>query len=576
MSNPNIVYARALVDEFITCGLRQVCLAPGSRNTPLVLAFAERPEVQVFSHLDERSAAFFALGLAIGSELPTAVVCTSGSAAANFFPAIVEAHQSRIPMLVLTSDRPHELRGSGANQTINQVNMYGDYALWSVDMALPESEPPTVVLHNLRTTAGRAMAIAMGQRRGVVHLNLPFREPLIPDLDDSPPAKAANDAPPLPHTRIQLGKSTADISPALQLVQSIDQGLIICGPHAAKTEAERNGIQRLSDVTGFPILADPISGLRFSHTPVVSSYNSFLPQINLPAPQMILRFGDVPTSKALNSFIAQSEATYYVHFPRDGVWSDDSHRVTNVITLDPATLTQQLTHLPYKITPYGRFLVELDQLVWRKLDESLGQSDKLFDAGVVYDIVQQIPANSTLFMGNSLPIRHLDQFGKPQQKLLFAHANRGASGIDGNLSTALGLGAARRGHPLVAVVGDITFYHDMNGLLAVKRCGVPITLVVLNNNGGGIFHRLPINQFDPYFTDYFITPHDLEFSHAAKLYGLEYHVVDSRSQFRERLSSSLQSKQSSLIEVRTDAKQDYAHIKHLMSNLASDLEEFTQ
>jgi 2-succinyl-5-enolpyruvyl-6-hydroxy-3-cyclohexene-1-carboxylate synthase len=567
MSNPNTLYARTLVAELIAGGLRHVCLAPGSRNTPLVLAFAERPEVQIFSHLDERSAGFFALGLAIATGQPAALVCTSGSAAANFFPAIVEAHQARHPMLVLTADRPPELRGSGANQTIQQVNLYGEYTVWAVDMALPEAAPPAIALQQVRTTAARAMAMTTSPRPGVVHLNLPFREPLIPDLDDGPPAEGSFNAL-NPITRIEIKPAQADLNPLLEAILSADQGMIICGPQAARGEEDELGIQRLAEVTGFPILADPTSGMRFTQRSVVSSYNSFLGQMNnLPSPQVIIRIGDVPTSKTLNGFIAKTEPRLYLHLNREGVWADDQHRITHSLTLSPASLTASLADLPYKITPYGRSLLELDQMVWRKLDQALAKSEALSDAGVVYDAVQLLPEHSSLFVGNSLPIRLLDQFGKPPQKQLWAYANRGASGIDGNLSTALGIGAARRGRPLAAIVGDITFYHDMNGLLAVRRCGVPITLVLLNNNGGGIFYRLPISQFDPYFTEYFVTPHGLDFFHAAKLYGLDYYQAESRAQFRELFAQSLENRQSSLIEVRTDAKQDYAFIKQLMKGL---------
>jgi len=258
MTNPNTLYANTFVDALIAAGLKRVCLAPGSRHTPLVLALARhRDAIDLFSHLDERSAAFFALGLALASDEPAAVVCTSGSAAANFFPAIVEAHQSRVPLILLTADRPPELRASGANQTIDQIKIFGDYADWFYDAPLPEADAPPVALRNLRTLAARAYAIA-ARMRGVAHINWPFRKPFEPGADDA--AVLAVDKRP-PTQFVQQGRADDSGLPALLTEDLLARpGIIYFGHGSCRSEAERQRLlpwaRRLSDSSGFPIFAD--------------------------------------------------------------------------------------------------------------------------------------------------------------------------------------------------------------------------------------------------------------------------------------------------------------------------------
>lgn len=566
MANRNTLYATTLVDELARAGLRHACLAPGSRNTPLVLAFARHPNLQVWSHLDERSAAFFALGLALVTDTPVAVVCTSGSAAANFFPAIVEAHQASVPLLVLTADRPHELRHSGANQTIDQVKLFGDFTRWSVDTALPEATPPAVALRNLRTLAARAMAVAGGVPRGVVHLNIPFRAPLEPspftgDLTD-PPEGAQARAGGAPYTRF-AGAAPADppeqtIVSLAALLDQHERGIIICGPRCPGGEFGAL-VAELSRRIGYPALTDGVSGVRFGYPELLGGYETFLfGKPALPAPDLVLRFGAVPTSKWLNQYLDTAAPPVVIHVRADGVWADDSHRVSHFVAAgEAATIRALLARLQPRQNDWARPFEEAEARAWAAIEAGIANGD-YFDGAAVYDVVDLLPDGAPLLVGNSLPVRHLDQFGRPGTKRIEAHANRGASGIDGNLSTALGIGAGRPDAPLAAVVGDITCYHDMNGLLAVRRCGVPITLVLLNNDGGGIFHRLPINQFEPEFTSYFVTPHGLDFAHAARLYGLEYLRVERRDDFRRAFRASINERTAAMIELRTDARTDLA------------------
>lgn len=566
MPNRNILYANTLVDELARAGLRYACLAPGSRNTPLVLAFARHPAIRVFSHLDERSAAFFALGLALATNTPVAVVCTSGSAAANFFPAIVEAHQAEVPLLALTADRPHELRDSGANQTIDQVKMFGGFARWSVDVALPEATPPPIALRNLRTLAARAMAIASGEPRGVVHLNLPFRPPLEPtpvagDMTEPPAAAQPRDNH-APYTQVlkaaPAALSEAVVEPIAAIVEQHERGLIVCGPRCPGG-AFGDLVSELSQRAGYPALVDGVSGVRFGYPGMIGGYETFLfGEHAFPSPEVVLRFGAVPTSKWLNQYLDASASPVVIHVRASGVWADDSHRVSHFVVADEtAFIRALLPRLTERRSAWMQRFAEAEAQVWAAVEAGIAE-EPYFDGGAVYDVVDLLPEGASLFVGNSLPVRHLDQFGKPGTKRIHAFANRGASGIDGNISTALGIGAGRPDAPLAAIVGDITFYHDMNGLLAVRRCGVPATIVLLNNDGGGIFHRLPINRFEPEFTNYFVTPHGLDFAPAAQMYGLEYVQVRDREAFRGAFRASIDARAATLIELRTDARTDLA------------------
>ncbi|GAB4516777.1 MAG: 2-succinyl-5-enolpyruvyl-6-hydroxy-3-cyclohexene-1-carboxylic-acid synthase [Anaerolineae bacterium] len=604
MSNRNTLWSSIFVDELARVGLEAVCIAPGSRSTPLTLAFAKHGGIKVYSHLDERSASFFALGLALATQKPVALVCTSGTAAANFFPAIVEAHQSRVPLLVITADRPPELRYSGANQTIDQVKMYGDYALWSVEVALPEAQPPALAIRNLRTLVARAYGKANGLRKGVVHLNMPFRKPLEPtpvahDALDIPADALARDDH-APYTDVASGYpalSEREMAEVVRLIQEHKRGVIVCGPAAPRHADFPAQILDLALSTGYPVLADAVSEVRFTaqhgrYPDVVwaAAYDTFLMKAPdaLKDVEVVLRFGDVPTSAWLDQYLGAIRPKHHLLIKADGEWSDDNHTLTMLLQTDEAHFINTLglllkgagtSQTEHNSDPAWTHLFHtLNAATWEGITQEMAHG-AYFDGAAVYDVVDLMPDDSALFVGNSLPVRHLDQFGKPADKCIHVFANRGASGIDGNISTALGAGAGRSGKPLVAIVGDVTFYHDMNGLLAVARCGVPVTIVLLNNNGGGIFHRLPVKDFDPEFTDLFLTPHGLEFEPAARMYGLQYVRADDRESFRQAFSASVENSLngvSTVIEVRTDARQDLARRGAIVAEVQRRIESITR
>jgi 2-succinyl-5-enolpyruvyl-6-hydroxy-3-cyclohexene-1-carboxylate synthase len=578
--NRNQLWSEIIVEELIRSGVEHVCIAPGSRSTPLALAFyAQRERIHIYSHLDERSAAYFALGIGMATGTPAAVLCTSGTAAANFYPAIIEAHQARVPLLVLTADRAHEARESGANQTIDQVKMYGDHVLWAVDVALPESNPAAVTLRSLRTTISRAVATTKGQlnlRKGPVHLNLPFRKPLEPvavasDNVEIPKNAAARneDARFAEFGLPSIDFNTSESEYVASLIYSSPNGLIYCGQGTPGYADYK--ISRLAKVTGFPVLVDGLADMRFSGYEfsggVISAYDSYLTKA-IGEPDILIRFGNAPTSTALINYFMGLENTQVIHF--NDVWADDSHHVSYFSTADPGIACTRLTqNVPIKSNPstWKAYWDQIDQTAWDIIEREL-KDGEFFDGAAVAMLIEKSEIHGHFFFGNSLPVRHLDQFAKPKLKGLTILANRGASGIDGIISTALGTAAGNDPIPVTLVIGDVSFYHDMNGLLAIKRLGIPIRIILLNNDGGGIFQRLPIKDYDPAFTDLFLTRHGLDFSHAAALYGLDYKLATTREEFEAAIARPITgAPNAQIIELRTDSAHDLARRQEIMATV---------
>ncbi len=555
--NPNLFTAQIIVNSLADAGLTAVIISPGSRSTPLVLAFHAHPDIIVHLHMDERSAGFFALGMALETDAPAALLCSSGTAVSNYFPAIIEAKMSHIPLLVLTADRPPELRHSGVNQTIDQVKIYGDQVLWSVDMPLPGREPSKTVIRNFAATTARAYAVANGIVKGAVHLNFPFRKPLQGERE-----QLTINREQLTINRGKLLPTSEQIEELAAMVNRYPRGLIVCGPRCPRDGFE-TAVISLSHKIGYPIFADPLSGIRWqslSRSPFaallpLSGYETYLHHDpNWDEPQVIIRFGAVPLSKWLNDYLGRIASVHRVHVRANGVWADDSHRTSNFLQADEAETCKLLAAAVQEREDRGweTAVYAQDSAHWKTITPAL-REEAWFDGAVVAEVVAMLTERSVLVMGNSLPVRHLDQFGQASGKTLRVYANRGASGIDGNTSTALGIATATNA-PVTLIIGDVTFFHDMNGLIMAKH--VPnLTIVLINNDGGGIFRRLPISQYEPPFTELFTTPHGLDFSHVARLYGLDYAAVNGRYEFRTAFRSS--SPIARIIEVKTNGRLDY-------------------
>jgi len=560
--NRNTLWGRAIAAELARNGVRTVCISPGSRSTPLTVACDEHDDLRTVSALDERSAAYFALGRARRTGEVTALVSTSGTAAANYHPAVIEANQGRVPLLLLTADRPPELRDSGANQTVDQEKLYGGSLRWYKD--LPEPAAAERTLRSLRTDISRAVGTAEGTPGGPVHLNVPFKKPLEPTpVDGDVPAglsqlAAGGRGEDEPFVRRTVGQPQLDDGDLRKLAEelAVDRGLIVAGP-ADPPGLTAESVTAFSHATGFPILADPLSGLRFGgHTraaPVVGGYDAYVNTAvteSWPDPEVVVRLGASPTSKPLRKYLAGTDTRQLVVDPA-GEWREAEFMATDLVVADPDRLCGHLSQMVRS----GGSAAWRNR--WLQADSEHSEvvadhADELFEGGILSDVVAGLPDPSTLVVSNSMPVRDLDRFGGADTKSVTAIGNRGASGIDGIVSTALGA-AAGTTDDVTLVIGDLAYYHDMNGLAAIRRADVDATIVVLNNDGGGIFHMLPIENFEPPFTSQFKTPHGMDFEPTGDLYGLGYRQVGDREAFREVYAEAVAAAGSHVIEVRTDA-----------------------
>ncbi|GAA0535784.1 2-succinyl-5-enolpyruvyl-6-hydroxy-3-cyclohexene-1-carboxylic-acid synthase [Halorubrum ejinorense] len=557
--NRNVLWANALVDELVAAGVDAVVASPGSRSTPLTVAAASHEEIRVYSQLDERSAAYFALGRARRTGRVTPLICTSGTAAANYHPAVMEASNARVPLLALTADRPPELRDSGANQTADQEKLYGDAVRFYKD--LPEPAAEDRALRSLRTTVARAVATAEGADQGPVHLNVPFAKPLEPtpvpgDVPDDLPelAEYGRDGPYVDVTPGAPEPGDDEVRALATALGEAERGLIVAGP-ADPPGIDPESVTALAHATGFPVLADPLSGLRYGgHTrvaPVVGAYDAYL-SADLAGdgegsedwrdPDAVLRLGASPTSKRLRKYLAETGADQYQVDPA-GRWREAEFAATDLVVAEPSRLCARLSrHVRGGSGDPGwrEQWEEADRTAAavhaRDADvEGDGNGDAestAADAGfhegdALRAVADALPDPATLFVSNSMPVRDLDRFVGPTTANVTALGNRGVSGIDGIVSSALGAGVGTT-DDLTLVLGDLALYHDANGLLAIDRCDADATVVTINNDGGGIFHKLPIEAFDPPFTDSFKTPHGLAFEPLSEFHGLEYARIDAR------------------------------------------------
>lgn len=525
--NNMTAYNAHFIDSLIRSGVREAVISPGSRSTPMALLMEEHPQLRTFIQVDERSAGFFALGLAKATQNPVALLCTSGTAAANYMPAVAEAKISRVPLIVLTSDRPPELRDVGAPQTIDQLHLYGHTAKWFAEMALPEAEASA--LQYVRTQGARAVFESLAAPAGPVHLNFPYREPLVPDYNGVFERMEI----PAP-VRLISGKKVPepimmdDVAGALR----VEKGLIVAGEIVKSGVAE--AIISLSEKTGWPIIADPLSQLR-SNEKAIDSYDAFLRDDEVKdalKPEAIIRFGALPVSKALMQFIKRHNDTAHVIVDADGGWRDPSHMATHMINVDESAFCREMVQRLESCESQWPAL-------WQKVNNAARSEMKKaegMDEGALFrQFLQAVPAGSSVFAGNSMPIRDLDSFLFSGEQTIRFHGNRGANGIDGLVSTALGIAAS--GEKVYAVMGDLSFFHDVNGLLAAKMNDLSMTILVMNNDGGGIFSYLPQAGERKHFERLFGTPSGLKFDHAAALYGCHYVRIESVGRLQEELSA---------------------------------------
>jgi len=557
----NLRWAFALIDGLAGAGISRAVISPGSRSTPLVLACDAHPAMQITVQVDERCAAFFALGQARASGRPVILIATSGSAPAHWFPAVIEASHSNIPLILLSADRPPELHGWGANQTTDQQQLFGTHLRAFHDPGPAEADRAAQTrLHQLGRQAARQ---ALHPHPGPIQINLPLREPLVPDtvrLPDPHPGEPARPPSPAPDGAL-LERTLALISG--------QPGLIICGATDLGSAAE--SITRLANQIHCPILADPLSNLRFGapdRATLICHYDAFLPsQAAALQPAWILRFGALPVSKPLLQFMEQSAAPVILCDPYRQ-WPVAAPNTALTLIADPARLSEAIGARTPAAAPAG-WLQHFQQLEQRsaRLMNPTSVDDQPFEGCLVRELLENLPEGSLLFSGNSMPIRQLDSWSGSLAKRIHLHANRGVSGIDGNISTFIGMSTA--GYPAAAaLLGDLTFYHDMNGLLAAK--GRDLVIILLNNQGGGIFGYLPQSGLASYET-YWNSATNLDFRHAAELYRLGYQRVTHQSAFGAALRQALHDGGPQLIEVTLDRAFSIQRHRHYRQAVAKAL-----
>ena len=536
MSDVAQAFAATFVDELAVQGVEYACVSPGSRSAPLAIALQRHPRIKVIVQIDERCAGFFAVGLGKSTGNPAVVLSTSGTAAVEFHPAVVEAAYSGAPLIVLTADRPPELQDVGANQAIDQHMLYGTAPRWFFDPGVPVELPGAA--RAWRRLAARAVAEAA---RGPVHLNLPFREPLVPQPGQTPVAEAA---PQESMTAGRLLPSQAQVAALASALQRAQRPLVVAG-ELRDGEKLAPALKRL----GLPILAEPTSQLRRVEAGApIESYEALLRAgwSLQHGPDLVIRLGGTPTSRVLNRWLAAAAAPTFLCDP-DRAWRDEDHVATNVMFCDPQPL---LDALP-----------PVDRSGWREQWVSAGKrasaamaatlvSTPVHEGHVVRALSTRLPENGQVFIGSSMPIRAADSFWpltRPQQRFF---ANRGASGIDGLVSTGLGVATGRSNVPTVLLLGDLSLYHDMNGLWALQRHGIRATVVVCDNNGGGIFNFLPQSEHPDVFEEIFATPLGLDLSQVARLYGLVYSPVTDRSGLEPAIADAIAAPTPTMVVVR--------------------------
>ena len=539
---------RAFCDELARCGIEHACTAPGSRNTPIVLSLVREPRIRSWSHLDERCAGFFALGAAKQSGRPVAVTCTSGTAAANLTPAVIEARHARVPLIVLSADRPPELREVGAGQTIDQLKLYGDSVKWFFEVGADTASPEA--LRWIRTLACRAYWTALHGPPGPVHLNFPLREPLV--LDGALPDDHTGRDGERPYVTLE--------APVEEMPSGgrhpFGRVVIVAG-------AERDGVAArelagFAGRAGIPLLADPLSGSR--HGPAAIAHYDLLlrdPEFaERQRPQFVIRTGDLPTSKPLRAWLAGLDASQIAVDP-DTAWHDPGAVVGMRVGAPTRALLAGMTAGEVVPAPPGWLAA------WRAADDAAREAlnaalgDELSEPLVARSLGEWLDADTTLFVASSMPIRDVELYFPAREDGPHAVSNRGANGIDGTVSSAFGAVAAGQG-PVVLLIGDVALAHDIGGLVAARRLGLSLTIVLLNNDGGGIFHFLPVAGQTDAFEQHVATPHGLDFAQAATLYGCEFHRPDTLAELRAAIEASVAGTGTTIIEVRTDRVENLA------------------
>ena len=564
----NTVWSSILVETLQHLGLTIAIISPGYRSTPLTFAFATHPKIETIPILDERSAAFFALGIAKKNYQPVVIVCTSGTATANFYPAIIEAKESRIPLLVLTADRPPELRNCHAGQTIDQVKLYGNYPNWQIELTLPSVEVKR--LEYLRQTVIYAWEKTTFPTPGPVHFNIPFREPLLPitpskliTLESKFPQNFFANIQPIFRTEFI---PNYDLIEVLKNKLLSHKGIIIAGlAQPEKPEVYCQAIAKISQTLNFPVLAEGLSPLRnYSQLNpyLISTYDLILRNQKFAKkliPEIVLQIGELPTSKELRSWLEAANSQRLIIDKSDHNF-DPLHGNTTHLRISVEQIAKILVTQDFKnnhdINHHINYLnlwCNAEAKVRENIDKKMAKINNILEPKISWLISQKLPKNTAIFVANSMPVRDVEFFWVPNNSQIQPFFNRGANGIDGTLSTALGI--AHRYQNTVMLTGDLALLHDTNGFLLRNKLVGHLTIILINNQGGGIFEMLPIAKFEPPFTEFFVTPQDIDFADLCKTYGLEHQKISSWNELQQLLNP-LPSSGIRVLELQTNRQLD--------------------
>jgi 2-succinyl-5-enolpyruvyl-6-hydroxy-3-cyclohexene-1-carboxylate synthase len=565
--NTNSLWGSVLVETLHRLGLREAVISPGSRSTPLTMAFARHPGIEAIPVLDERSAAFFALGLARQRHRPVVLLCTSGTAGANYFPAVIEAQESGVPLLVITADRPPELRACRSGQTIDQQKLFGDHVNHYHELTVPEAALP--LLRYLRQTVAHAFARTQWPGSGPVHLNAPFRDPLPPLADGTTDALKLDERAFFAGLRPREALSAGLRKP----IWLGGRGVIVAGQVRTRDPAAyARAVGRLAARLGWPVLADALSPLRHHAHLVpglVATYDCIARSGALTRtlqPERVLCLHDWPTSKALRQWLQSGDLeTLFVR--RDGLNPDALHLRTTVIHATVEALAAAIRPGP-RVRGWLPAWLQAERRIARRLTRALAGSEGCFEGQVSALLPAVLPKGTPLCVANSMPVRDLEYFCPANRRGLAVHCNRGANGIDGTLSTALGLAHGNR--PAVLLTGDLALLHDTNGFLSLPKFRGSLTIVLINNRGGGIFGHLPVAQFEPPFEEFFATPQAADFGRLCAAYGARHVAVRDWAQLR-RLLAVLPKRGVRVLEVRTDRRADAQRRRQMLEQAAAPL-----
>ncbi|HEY3757423.1 MAG TPA: 2-succinyl-5-enolpyruvyl-6-hydroxy-3-cyclohexene-1-carboxylic-acid synthase [Opitutaceae bacterium] len=568
--NLNTLWSSVLVETLVRSGVRQAVVSPGSRSAPLAIAAASHPQMEAIPVLDERSAGFFALGLARQRLTPVALICTSGTAAANYLPAVIEARESAVPLIVITADRPPELRGCAAGQAIDQQKIYGDYPTYYHEVATPERSEG--MLRYLRQTVAHACARSVTPVPGPVHLNVPLRDPLAPTHDGETQgfSNGIEWGKFFTHVIAPTGSEPMARAPALS---ASARGLIVVGPSQPRDPAAFAAVVgSIARKLGWPVLADGLSPARNARETIphlVTTYDAILrdtaiaPQL---APETVLCLGGWPTSKVLRQWLQGQKAAIWLVSNRPDN-RDALHGATRQIALSLRALAAALPDDgAAEVNEYRQRWEKFDGPVRGELDKRLETEAALFEPKAAWLMARHLPEQTPLFVASSMPVRDIEYVWPPNGRGARLYFNRGANGIDGTLSTALGV--AHGGPPTVLLTGDLALLHDTNGFLIRPKFRGSLTIVLINNRGGGIFQHLPIAQFNPPFEEFFATPQEADFAKLASAYGVEYIPIPDWPTFIDKISS-LPPTGIRILELTTNREADARQRQELFNSLSA-------